>query len=110
MYFSKAAKREYALKMKEIENFCEENKIEHSYSYDSFYFQIGGIKYRVSNHTVERSNEKAFNENGEQIRELYHPQGRVEDTIYIYATKTRIISIYEDLKSGYKLNGRGQRI
>ena len=109
-YFSKSAKREYAQKMQEIEQFCDENKIEHSFSYDSFYFSLNGKNYRVSNHTVEKSNAGAYNDFGEKIRNEYHPNGREPDTIYIYAGKTRIITIYEDLKNGYTLNGKGVRI
>lgn len=32
-----------------------------------------------------------------------------EDTVYIHASKTRIIQIYNDLKDGYELDGRGNR-
>lgn len=42
-----------------------------------------------------------------QVRESYHPQGREEKAIYITASKTRLIEIYNDLKSGFKLDGRG---
>lgn len=30
-------------------------------------------------------------------------------TVYIHAGKTRIIEIYNDLKAGYQLDGRGNR-
>ena len=37
----------------------------------------------------------------------YHEDGRRDDTIYIHASKTRIIEIYNNLKDGKKLDGRG---
>ena len=109
-YFSKTAKREFAEKMREVDRFCVENNIEMSFSNDSYYFRINGQKYRVSNHTVAASNRGAYDrETGEQIRELYHPDGEEKDTIYITASKTRIIDIYTDLKAGYTLDRRGRR-
>ena len=106
---SKTAKQEFAEKMKEIETFCKEHGIYQSQSGDSYYFTLNGIDYRVSNHTVEKSNEKAFDEDtGEQVRELYHPNGRGEG-VYIHASKTRIIEIYTDLKNSYVLDGKGNR-
>lgn len=107
---SKAAAQEFAEQMKEITRFCIENHISHSCGYDSYYFSVGGQKYRVSNHSVESSNARAFNQYGDQIRDIYHPDGREDDTIYIHAGKTRIIQIYNDLKAGYKLDGRGNLV
>ena len=104
---SKSAKREFAKTMQEIEDFCEKNDISSSRSNDSYYFSINGQKYRVSNHTVEASNQNAFDRWGEQIRELYHPDGREADVIYITAGKTRIRQIYNDIKAGKILDGRG---
>ena len=107
---SKAEAREFAAKMREIERFCEENNISASASYDSYYFEINGQYYRVSNHSVEASNRHAYDPfTGEQVRGLYHPYGREDDVIYIHAGKTRIIEIYNDLKAGYELDGRGRR-
>ena len=112
---SKEAKRAFAEKMTEIEEFCEENNISCSSSKESYYFRVNGQKYRVSNHSIEASNKRAsyFNEmTGEykQLREKYHPDEREEDVIYIHAGKTRIMEIYNDLKAGYKLDGRGNRL
>lgn len=108
---SKTAKKEFAKKMKEIEDFCVKNDIHSSLSKDSYYFTLNEVNYRVSNHSVEASNREAFDEiTGEQKRELYHPTGREIDTVYIHASKTRIIEIYNDIKEGYKLDGRGNRI
>ena len=98
--------------MNEIDEFCKQNNISKSSTSDSYYFEIKGQKYRVSNHTIEASNSKAFgydNLTGELIqkRELYHKNGRENDTIYITAGKTRLIEIYNNLKIGKKLNKRG---
>lgn len=106
---SKTKAKEFATKMNEIDDFCRENGISHSKSSDSYYFSIDGKNYRVSNHTVAASNSKAFNALGEQIRDKYHENGEEADTIYITASKTRIIEIYNDLKNGYELNRRGYR-
>lgn len=107
--FSKTAKREFAQKMDEIENYCLEHGISKSANSDSYYFTINGTKYRVSNHTVESSNAKARNEFGEQVRDVYHPEGR-GDTVQIFAGKTRLIEIHEALLAGKKLDGHGRVI
>ena len=106
---SKAKAQQFAEEMKEIEKFCEENGINQSSRGDSYYFVLSGQAYRVSNHTVAASNRGAYNEFGEQVRELYHEGGEQEDVIYITAGKTRIIQIYNDLKAGYQLDRRGNR-
>lgn len=107
---SRTAKREFAQRMNDVDAFCEENGIHQSRSSDSYYFTINGRRYRVSNHSIEASNAAAFDKmSGEQKRNLYHGK-REEDTQYIHASKTRIIEIYNDLKAGYKLDGRGQRV
>ena len=106
---SKTAAREFAAKMQEIDEFCTKNGISQSRSSDSYYFTINGKNYRVSNHSVEASDKAAYNELGEQVRAVYH-NGREAETVYIHAGKTRIIEIYNDLKAGYELDGRGYRI
>ena len=106
---SKSAKREFAKKMDEIREFCDDNLISYSNSMDSFYFTIKGKHYRVSNHTIESSNAGAFDYLGQQIRELYHDTKRSGEVTYIHASKTRIKEIYLDLQQGYELNGRGYR-
>ena len=107
---SKTAKREFAEKMQEIDDFCAEHGITSSISNDSYYFTVDGINYRVSNHSVEASNRGAFDSlTGEKRRELYHEGGREADTVYIHASKTRIIEIYNDIAAGYELDGRGNR-
>ena len=94
---SKTTTREFAEKMREIEDFCTENGIRSSLSNDSYYFTVDDINYRISNHSIEASNRGAFDElTGEQKRELYHQNGREDNTVYIHASKTRIIEIYKD--------------
>ena len=105
---SKTQKKEFAIKMTEIRNFCYENGISTSCSNDSYYFTIDDVRYRVSNHSIEASNRAAFDElTGEQVRPLYHSENREKDVFYIHASKTRIIEIYNDLKAGKKLDHRG---
>lgn len=106
---SKTAAREFAKTMDEISEFCAANGIQQSRNGDSYYFYLNGKNYRVSNHSVERSNAKAYDQLGQQIRDEYHPGGRHDDVIYIHASKTRIREIYNDLKAGYLLDGRGYR-
>lgn len=107
---SKTVAREFAKKMQEISAFCAKHGIQQSLNGDSYYFVINGQNYRVSNHSIEASNAAAYDElTGEQLRELYHEGGREQDTIYIHASKTRIIEIYNDLTAGYELDGRGNR-
>lgn len=104
---SKTARREFAKTMSDIDEFCAENNIHASANNDSYYFRINGQKYRVSNHSVEASNRGAYDEFGNQKRDLYHENGREDNVIYIHAGKTRIKQIYNDLKNGKKLDGRG---
>jgi hypothetical protein len=106
---SKKAAKEFAAKMEEIRDFCSKNLISMSASGDSYYFTINGQEYRVSNHSVEASNAKAYSEVYGKVREVYHPGGRDKSVIYIHASKTRIIEIYNDLQNGYQLDGRGHR-
>lgn len=91
---SKTAKRDFAIKMAEIEDFVKANGITQSFNGDSYYFTLNGTNYRVSNHSPESS--------------PYH-DARDKNTVYIHASKTRIIDIYNDLKAGYELDGRGNR-
>lgn len=107
---SQTARREFAQQMEEISRFCMENGIDQSRNGDSYYFSINGKQYRVSNHSIEASNAHAYNWMGEQVRDKYHADSRSADVTYIHASKTRIIEIYNDLKEGYTLDGRGRRI
>lgn len=106
---SKSATKDFAQKMREIDEFCLKNGIHASANSDSYYFALNGKNYRVSNHSIEKSNAGAYNWMGNKVREEYHPEGRAADTIYIHASKTRIMDIYSDLKAGIPLDGRGMR-
>ena len=78
----------------------------------NFSVKIGDMTFtlEVSNHTVATSNKGAYDEIYGAKRKLYHPEGEEEDTIYITASKTRIIDIYNNLKAGKKLDRRGNII
>lgn len=110
---SKTKKREFAHKMQEIEEFCDKKNISHSASFDSYYFEINGQKYRVSNHAVESrigkvvDYDKFMQPIREEVPEIWTQ--RQKDVRYIHAGKTRIIEIYNDLKAGYELDGKGNR-
>lgn len=112
---SKAAAREFAERMDEVERFCAEHGISHSASMDSFYFTIGREHYRVSNHTVAASNAGRFGEDpvtGEWVetRARYHEAGEFDHDHEITAGKTRVIDIYNDLMNGMRLDKRGRRL
>lgn len=99
---SKAQKEAFKNQMNEIENFLNEHpEISASATRDSYYFNINGVDYRISNHSVESSPYHAYQENGKK---------RLDDVIYIHASKTRIIDIYTDLTNGVRLDGHGVRI
>lgn len=104
----KTKAREFAKEIDLIKDFCNENGIDYSHNMDSYYFALDGKKYRVSNHTIESSNAAAYVD-GIQIRGKYHNDTRDVDTIYIHAGKTRIKDIYNDLKAGFTLDGKGYR-
>ena len=105
--FSKSEKREFAKKMEEIDEYCAEHGISHSLSSDSYYFEVNGQSYRVSNHTIEASNRAAYDDLGNQIREKYHDDKRDPEVIYITASKTRLIEIHQAILAGKTLNKRG---
>ena len=94
-------------RLSEIRAFCDANGIHYSKTMDSYYFTVRGRRYRVSNHTVEKSNRSAYRRDGTKRRELYHPDGREKGVTYIHASRFRIIRIYTDLKLGAILDGRG---
>lgn len=106
---SRAQAKSFAVQMELVQKFCDENCIGYSSSMDSYYFTLNGVKYRVSNHSVEASNKSAVDELGRQVHQIYHEGEREENTIYIHAGKTRIIEIFNDLKAGWILDGRGNK-
>lgn len=91
--------------MERIDEFCRANRISKSASSDSYYFELNGRNYRVSNHTIAASDRGMYSFTGEQVRDSYHRDS--EDLICITAGKTRIIEIYNALKAGKELDGRG---
>ncbi len=93
---SKTAKKEFAEKMDEIDEFCEKNKINQSSSSDSYYFALNGVLYRISNHSIKSS--------------PYHSEAERAYTFCIHASKTRIIEIYNAIKQGKKIDHRGNAI
>lgn len=99
---SKTARREFAQKMGAIDKYCQENNISQSATNDSYYFEVNGQRYRVSNHSVETS---YINSGGK-----YHTDGREDDVKYIHAGKTRIIEIHKNLLAGKELDGNGNII
>lgn len=100
---------DFVAAMDEIKIFCDDNNISYSSTMDSYYFIINNQSYRVSNHTIESSNNRAFDQHGTQIRNKYHDDKRREDTIYIHASKLRLIEIYTNLKLGFELDGKGHK-
>ena len=106
---SAAQARAFHQAMVEIDDFCSINGIRQSKRCDSYYFTLNGINYRVSNHTMRRSNETARDELGQYVHPVYHSEDDIANTVQIFAGKTRIREIYNDLKAGHKLDGRGNR-
>ena len=106
---SKAEAAEFSAKLAEIEQFCRDHEITASIRGDSYYFRLNGIDYRVSNHTVDASNRGAYDDMGNQVRDMYHPDGE-KGMICFTASKMRIMEIYNDLAAGYNLDRRGRRI
>ena len=104
---SKSEAKAFAIKMQEIKRFCEENGIGHSKKMDSYYFELGGKKYRVSNHSVQQSNDAAFRD-FIQWRPMYHTEN--ESFIDIRSSKKDIIEIYKNLENGVKLDSHGRVI
>jgi len=107
---SKTDAKEFAIKMEKIGEFCKENNIKTSMNKDSYYFEIDGKNYRVSNHTVAKSDKGMYKLSDcgsfyEKQRDSYH-----KDAVYFEcftASKSRIIDIYSLIKKGVKLNKRG---
>jgi len=101
---SKAAAREFAAKMNEIDDYCRENGISKSNSSDSYYFIHDGVQYRVSNHSVESSvNSYGTHYHGDSNEYRKH-------VFCIHAGKTRLIDIHRLIVSGAKVDHRGNRI
>lgn len=98
---SKAAKREFAMKMKDVDDYCSQNGISRSLSSDSYYFNHNGVEYRISNHAVERSYDRygnSYHGNSEEYR---------AKVFCIHAGKTRIIDIHKAIINGMNVDHRG---
>ena len=107
---NRAEAQEYKEQIEKINKFVEEKGITKSLNGSSYYFQLNGQFYRVSNHTIEASNKGAEDEFGNILRAKYHQDGGDPNVTYITASKMRIIEIYTNLEKGLKLNKRGQVI
>lgn len=107
---SKTKVNDFKEKMNEIDYFCKKHNIHRSQNSDSYYFTINNINYRVSNHAVESRNKYDDFGNLKNARGYKLDDHREKDTVYIHASKTRIIEIYSKLKHGFKLDGRGKII
>jgi len=107
---SAAARAAYGQQMREVEEFCKAHEINRSRSGDSYYFELGGQTYRVSNHTVEQSDSGMYGfdfDGSEKTRASYHA---TRPDVEITASKTRIIEIYNALAVGKKLDSRGREV
>ena len=102
---SKADRAEYARQMIQIEQYCERNDIDKSRMGDSYYFSHNKVSYRVSNHTIAKSDAGMFNDFGEKVRESYHNND--ENVVCFTASKTRIIEIHKNIVAGLTLNKHG---
>ena len=101
---SRASAREFANKMKEIDDYCAEHGITQSRSSDSYYFVHDGVEYRISNHAVERSVDgygKKYHGDSDEYR---------QKVFCIHAGKTRLIDIHQLIIKGAKIDHRGNRI
>lgn len=104
---SKSKAIEFANQMDDIKVFCSENGITQSFNGDSYYFSHEGKSYRISNHTVSKSDSGMSDFLGNKLRDSYHINGY---DVEITAGKTRIIEIYNAVKMGKTLNKRGYEV
>lgn len=98
---SKSAAREFAQTMDTVQSYCDQNGIGYSSKMDSFYFTYEGQKYRISNHSVEASNQGRRNAGLEEFH------GSRDEYVNIFASKTRLVEIHQRIVAGLKVNGRG---
>lgn len=102
-------RRNYVERLEALDAFCEEHDIMCNVHRDSFYFELNGKRYRVSNHSIKANWERAYSGMRDDLKPLYHPNGYDKSIIYIHAGKFRVPQIYEDIRAGYDLNLRGYR-
>lgn len=101
--------REVRYTDKEIKKFCIENNIEYSTPLFSFYFEMGGENYMVSEQRINTNIKKQFDENGKPTVMFWHSLSHILNSTKIIARKGRLIDIYQDLKNGYELDMNGER-
>jgi len=101
---------------KKLKEFCKKNNISYSSSVRSFYFTLFNQRYRISNHSIKESNQgrelKAQRQSlmyGKDIKPRLYHKGN-EDIIDITAERSRVFQIYKDIKEGYEVDERGNRI
>ena len=100
-YRSAKALRDLDLAMKrdkaiDISDFCKDHGIKASRSGDTFYFQIGGVKYRFSNHSKGYSNLCAYDSYGRKRRRLYHTKD--DATVDIIGDSCDLPKVYKKLR------------
>lgn len=95
---------------KEIIKFCLENNVEYSTPLFSFYFEIDGKKYLVSEKRVSTNLTQQFDERGNPTVAFWHSLSNILNSTKIIARKGRLIDIYQDLKNGYELDMNGERL
>ena len=101
-------------RIKQIEEFCKEHNITHNSNYDSFYFEIKGQQYRISNHSIDDSvhRDKKTNKlvnhhiDGNEIKNSHEYCSQVK---CYYAFQSRLEYIYNDIVKGYQLDNNGRR-
>jgi len=91
--------------MNDVRSFCKANGIRMSGT-GSYYFELYGQRYRVSDHSIEDSNRGAYDKKGYQRRRLYHPNGREENITYI--TSNDIEYVYLNLRNGNRVSSNGR--
>lgn len=89
----------------DVRSFCRANGIRMSDS-GSYYFELYGQRYRVSDHSVEESNRGAYDKRGYQRRRLYHPNGRESDVKYIISSDIEFV--YLNLLNGNRVSSKGR--
>lgn len=105
--FSQKRKREFMDYLKRLIIFCQENNIitDYDISYPTvFAFVIDGIPYMTSNRARNTVSPPY------DFREKYAENIEKHGITKFYASTTRVITIYNDLCEGKKLDARGRVI
>jgi len=115
---AKKPKTRNAKEERSLNRFCLANGIKRSKKGVSFYFEIDGKKYRVSDHTIEESKQGQLLKaqmgtvltGRDIVPNYYHNEEKDEGVIQIDAPKNRLIQIYKDIQSGYQVDREGKRV